>query len=224
MQRVSCLVDRRADAMAVPKKKPPRRKTYHHGDLPRALVAAAVAVIERHGPESITLREVASAVGVTHGAAYRHFEDKTALLAAVAEEGYRKLNERLRAASASDPRRPRARLESLAATYVAFAMDHPAHYRVMSGPRLNEEGRFPSLEEAIQEAFHFLTAEIARGQEEGVFRVGVPRDLAVAFWVAGHGFADLVLHRRLRVKSPAAAVDYFNRLIGPLLEGLVRKP
>jgi hypothetical protein len=52
----------------------------------------------------------------------------------------------------------------------------------------------------------------------------VPRDHAVAFWAFGHGFADLVLHRRLRVKSPAAAVDYFNRLIAPLLDGLVSKP
>ena len=103
-------------------------------------------------------------------------------------------------------------------------MDHPAHYRMMSGPRHNEDGRFPSLEEAIQDAFQFLTAEIARGQKDGVFRPGVPRDLAVAFWVAGHGYADLVLHRRLRVKSPAAAVEYFNRLIGPLLDGLLRKP
>lgn len=208
--------------MAVPKKKP-RRKTYHHGDLPRALVAAAVEIIERDGPEAITLREVASAVGVTHGAAYRHFEDKTALLAAVAEDGYRALTARLLAASSSDPRGPRARLESLATTYVAFAMDRPAHYRVMSGPRLNEEGRFPSLEQAIKETFDILIAEIARGQEEGVFRHGVPRDMAVAFWVAGHGFADLVLHRRLKVKSATAATDYFVRLITPLLDGLVRK-
>lgn len=224
MQRVSSLVEVRAETMAVAKKKKPTRKTYHHGDLARALVEAAVDIIERQGAEAITLREVASCVGVTHGAAYRHFEDKTALLAAVAEEGYRALTQRLRAASSSDPRGPRARLESLAATYVSFAMDRPAHYRVMSGPRLNEEARFPSLEDAIQEAFQFLTAEIARGQEEGIFRHGVPRDMAVAFWVAGHGFADLVLHRRLKVKSPAAAVDYFSRLIEPLLDGLVRKP
>lgn len=210
--------------MAPPTKKRPRRKTYHHGDLPRALVGAAVEIIERHGPEAITLRQVASSVGVTHGAAYRHFEDKTALLAAVAEDGYRKLTEQLEKASASDPRGPRARLESLAGTYVSFAMEHPAHYRMMSGRRLNEEGRFPSLEEAIQDAFRFLTDEIARGQEEGVFRPGVPRDLAVGFWAFGHGFADLVLHRRLRVKSPAAAVDYFSRLIAPLLDGLVASP
>lgn len=208
-----------------PKRKPRKtRTTYHHGDLPRALVAAAVEIIERHGPDAITLREVAAAVGVTHGAAYRHFEDKTALLAAVAEDGYRSLTARLLKASASDPRGPRARLQSLAETFVAFALDNSAHYRVMSGPRLNEEGRFPSLEQAIAEAFAILTAEIVRGQEEGVFRHGIPRDLAVAFWVAGHGFADLVLHRRLKMKSAAAGVAYFGKLVTPLIDGLVRKP
>lgn len=63
-----------------------------------------------------------------------------------------------------------------------------------------------------------------RSSREAVFRHGVPRDMAVAFWVAGHGFADLVLHRRLEVKSPAAGVEYFHRLIAPLLDGLVKKP
>lgn len=112
-----------------------KRKSYHHGDLPRALVQAAVQIIERHGPDAITLRQVASALGVTHGAAYRHFEDKTALLAAVAEQGFRALAARLVEASESDLRGPKARLRALGETYVAFAMDHPGHYRVMSGPR-----------------------------------------------------------------------------------------
>lgn len=197
-----------------------KRKSYHHGDLPRALVTAAVQIIERHGPDAITLREVASVVGVTHGAAYRHFEDKTALLAAVAEQGYRALAARIAEASANDIRGPKARLRLLAETYVAFAMDHPGHYRVMSGPRLNEEGRFPSLEEAISSVFGLIVAEIERGQREGVFRPGIPRDLAIAFWVSGHGFADLVLHRRIKVKSAKAGVEYFERLIAPLLDGI----
>lgn len=197
-----------------------KRKSYHHGDLPRALVTAAVQIIERHGPDAITLREVASAVGVTHGAAYRHFEDKTALLAAVAEQGYRALTARLLAASDGDVRGPRARLSSLAESYVAFAMEHPGHYRVMSGPRLNEEGRFPSLEDAIKGAFDLLVAEIERGQRDGVFRPGIPRDLAIAFWVNCHGYADLVLHRRIKVKSAKSAVEYFERLLAPLLDGI----
>lgn len=206
-----------------------KRKSYHHGDLPRALVQAAVQVIERRGPDAITLREVASAVGVTHGAAYRHFEDKTALLAAVAEQGFRALEAKLVEAAGTDARAPKARLRSLAEAYVAFAMEHPGHYRVMSGPRLNEEDRFPSLEDAISRVFGLIVAEIERGQREGVFRPGVPRDLAIGFWVSGHGFADLVLHRRIKVKSAKAGVEYFERLIAPLLDGIAietihRKP
>lgn len=197
-----------------------KKKSYHHGDLARALVAAASRIIERSGPDAVTLRAVAASAGVTHGAAYRHFEDKTALLAAVAEDGYRALTARLAAAAARDARGPKARLRSLAETYVAFTMESPARYRVMSGPRFNEEGRFPSLEEAVQDAFQLLVDAIRDGQAEGVFRPGIPRDLAVAFWVSGHGFADLVHHRRIKVKSAKAAVEYFERLLTPLLDGI----
>ena len=202
-----------------------KKKSYHHGDLARALVGAAVGLIERRGPEAITLREVASSVGVTHAAAYRHFEDKTALLAAVAEEGYRALATSLARAAATDLRDPTARIRRVVLSFVAFAMEHPAHYRVMSGPRLNEKGRFPTLEEAIQKTFELLVVEIDRGQREGAFRPGVARDLAIAFWISGHGFADLVLHRRIKVKSARAAVAYFERLIEPLLDGIaIRRP
>ena len=56
-----------------------KKRAYHHGDLARSLVAAAVTLIGEKGPDSLTLREVSAAVGVSHGAAYRHFADKQAL-------------------------------------------------------------------------------------------------------------------------------------------------
>lgn len=199
-----------------------KKRGYHHGDLARALVTAAVEVIAKEGPDALTLREVASVVGVTHAAAYRHFSDKQALLAAVAEEGYRVLADRLTRASRSSETAPRERIRLLGATYVEFAMDSAAHYRVMSGPRLNEDGRFPSLEAAIADAFALVMKEIERGQEVGAFRRGVPRDLAVAVWVAAHGYVDLVLRRRLKVKSTKVAVDYFLTLFEPFVDGLTR--
>jgi len=201
-----------------------KKRGYHHGDLGRALVAAAVELIRDRGPEAFTLREVANAVGVTHGAAYRHFEDKTALLAAVAEDGFRALGAHVGRAVASDPRGPRERLRSIATAYVEFAMDRPAHYRVMSGPRLNEDGRFPSLEAAIDEAFAFVIEEIRRGQAEGVFRREPARDLALGVWVMAHGYVELVFRRRLKVKSPKVAVEYFEKLFTPYLDGLAPKP
>ena len=63
---------------------PPQRSPYHHGDLPSALKQAAVALIARHGVQGFSLREAATAVGVSPSAAYRHYADKAALLGAVA--------------------------------------------------------------------------------------------------------------------------------------------
>jgi AcrR family transcriptional regulator len=75
-----------------------QRKTYHHGILPAALVAAAKALIIERGLDGFTLREAARRVGVTHVAAYRHYSDRRALLAAVSESGFHKLHRRRAAA------------------------------------------------------------------------------------------------------------------------------
>jgi AcrR family transcriptional regulator len=200
----------------------PKKQAYHHGDLARALAGAAVDLISKKGgPEAFTLREVAAAVGVTHGAAYRHFEDKTALLAAVSEDGYRALAARLTAAAATSITDPFARLRLLASAYVAFAVERPAHIRVMHGPRLNEDGRFPSLEAAIASAFGVVYSEVQRGQEAGAFRASPSaRDLALGLWVTTHGYVELVARRRLKVKSPRVAVEFFCTLFDVYLDGL----
>jgi AcrR family transcriptional regulator len=199
----------------------PKKQSYHHGDLPRALVGAALELIEARGPEAFTLREAAASVGVTHGAAYRHFEDKTALLAAVSQEGYRALAARLGEAAASTGGNPRERIWAIASAYVEFALERPAHYRVMWGPRLNEDGRFPSLEAAISDAFDVVVGEMKRGQDEGVFRKPpAARELAIGMWVAAHGYVELVARRRLKVKSQRVAVEYFHTLFEPFLDGL----
>jgi len=66
----------------------PRRSSYHHGNLSRALVEAALRLVETQGAEALTLRGAARLAGVSQAAPYRHFSDKDALLAAVAEEGF----------------------------------------------------------------------------------------------------------------------------------------
>ncbi len=74
---------------------------YHHGDLRRALVAAARALLEESGPEALSLRDVARRVGVSHNAPYRHFPTKQALLAAVAAEEFAALSARMAAVPAA---------------------------------------------------------------------------------------------------------------------------
>ncbi|MFN5722794.1 MAG: TetR/AcrR family transcriptional regulator, partial [Betaproteobacteria bacterium] len=74
------------------------KKSYHHGDLPAALKQAAVLLIARHGVEGFSLREAALAVGVSPSAAYRHFEDKAALLQVIAQDAFREMGQRFQSA------------------------------------------------------------------------------------------------------------------------------
>src|SRR5437868_1862425 len=102
-----------------------RREKRRRGGLKDALVDAAVELLSRN--EGFGLREVARRAGVTHGAPYRHFADKTALLAAVAQDGFVKLATLLDEGPA--PSDPLLRLRELGRAYVRFAVAQPAHYR-----------------------------------------------------------------------------------------------
>lgn len=97
--------------------------TYHHGDLRAALLKAAARMLEKEGPEAISLRELARAADVSHNAPYRHFSDRRALLAALANEGYAQLAQALH----GKPWREQA------VAYVRFALENPERFRLMSG-------------------------------------------------------------------------------------------
>ncbi len=216
-----------AHARPAPRTRPLGRATYHHGDLRRALVDAAVAIIADRGAEAFTLREAARRLGVNHRAAYRHFADKTSLLAAVAEQGFVALMDGARAeiaaAAASDPE---ARLLALARAYVAFADAQPAHFRVMFGPRVNEARLPTGLPAAgvIAEAYGLLEAEIRAaiaGASGGTMDPGDTdvTDALIAFWAVLHGLASLVLMKRVlvgREQLPA----WIDRVVGLTLRSL----
>ena len=197
-----------------------KRATYHHGDLRNALVRAALEIISTGSVEQITLREVSRRVGVNHRAVYRHFEDLTALLAAVAEEGYRMLLAALEDALTPLKRAtPDRRLEAIGVAYVAFALDHPAHYRIMFGRRLNEDGRFNELEALAEQAYAVLAGEVRSGQASGRL-VDLPlRETVFSLWSLTHGFASLALVRRIRVKR-SLLEGYTRQILAPFLVGL----
>jgi len=185
-----------------------RRRRYHHGNLRQALVEAALALVEERGTPEFTLREVARRVGVTHAAPQRHFEDRAALVAAVAEEGFRELlahvEQGMRGA-----RDPAARLHALGVGYVEFALRNPAHFRVMFSAELADQSRHPSLSAASRAVHDVLVQCIAEGQERGFFVEADPLELAFAAWSLVHGLAVLLVDGRGRRtgKRPANLID-----------------
>lgn len=187
-----------------------RRRTYHHGNLRAALVEAALGLVEREGVEALTLRGAARLAGVSPAAPYRHFADKRALLASVAEEGFRLLAAALRNTEGEGPRE---RFRARGAAYVGFATGHPAHFRVMFGRELADRERYPGLREAAKAAFDALVEGMSEAQQAGVVREGDPREIGLTAWCAMHGLSTLLLDGRLQAMYDHS-IDELTTLVG----------
>src|SRR6202051_891780 len=92
-------------------------RPYHHGDLQRAIVSAALEVLSETQSTEFSLRELARRAGVSHNAPYKHFADKRELFAAVSAAGFERLAKRMSDATARHSN-PRARLSAMARDYV----------------------------------------------------------------------------------------------------------
>src|SRR5713101_5210209 len=95
-------------------------KPYHHGDLRYALIQAGLELLSEGGAAALELRKVARRAGVSHAAPYRHFADKQTLVAAINEEGFRRLAERIRSTLREAPDDPFEQLQAIARAYVQF--------------------------------------------------------------------------------------------------------
>ena len=209
--------------MATRKTNSKSKPSYHHGDLRHALIQASLALIAEEGFAALTLREVARRAGVTHAAPYRHFADKEALLAAVAEEGFRTMAAQMRERMASEPS-PAERLAACGVAYVLFAIQHPAHFRVMFGPHFTRRVDHEVLAQEGGNAFGLLVRSLTEGQQAGELRQGEPMPLALMAWSLVHGLASLLVDGQLQhvVQSPEQAEELARFQTRLLVDGLRR--
>ncbi len=198
-----------------------RKRKYHHGDLERALVDTAVQMIRQEGVHALTLRGVGARLGVSRTALYRHFDDKQALLARVASEGFKTFHDALAAAAAKAEARRADPMPAMAAAYARFARTYPSHYQVMFSDALSGGTRDPELQRCGEAAFTVLLDAIRRGQERGRIRAGNPLELAEVTWALSHGLATLGMANQLP-STPSALDDLAVRGWTILYEGMKR--
>ncbi len=173
---------------------------YHHGDLKYALVEAAENLLKKNGPEGLTLRQTARAVGVSHTAPYRHFADKNELLAEVATGGFYTLKQVLKQVMENGEG---DRLFEMGMAYVLFAIQQPHLYRLMFGPAFRNRAPHPQLEQAAEDAFAELVELIQVGQDNQHFRSGDTREFGTILWALVHGMANLVIDGQVAPEDPS---------------------
>ena len=160
------------------------RKRYHHGDLRQALIDAAFAHVDREGPDSLSLAQLARTLKVSQPAPYRHFADRDALLAAVAEHGFREFTARLEQAASG---RRSGMLARMAQAYVEFGTMRQGIYRLMfASPVLLDAAPEGELATVARDSFLLLVNAVdgSRGERAQLQR-------ALRIWVGLHGVVML---------------------------------
>ena len=176
---------------------------YHHGDLKRALLDAALEMLDEEGAEGIGLRELARKVGVSAAAPYRHFRSRQALLEAVATEGFRRFSAMMAAKEADFAEADQ--FPAMAEAYVRFALVQPALFRLMFSRQIDKQDN-KVLHAAAVEAYASLAKAAAREVPDA------PSEGAVIAWSFVHGLAMLLLDEQILGVSPANSDSLIRNL------------
>lgn len=175
-------------------------------------------MISDGGAASVTMRAIGGRLGVSRAAPYRHFPDKTALLIAVAVQGFERLRGRLESIAAADLPSRMDRLLRMGEEYVRFALEHPAHYRLMWGKEAIARQDEPELREAAGDLLQHLVGVIESHQKSGEIGPGDPRARAYVAWSAVHGLASLLIEGQIDPKADVEGL--IRQTTETLLEGM----
>src|SRR5580704_3803955 len=199
-------------------------RPYHHGDLRRAIVQAALEILRETQSLEFSLRELSRRAGVSHNAPYKHFADKRELLAAVSAAGFEMLTKRMARAIAGSGN-AREQMFAMLRAYIGHGVDNPALYRLMFGGYLSgpTHGR-PAIELAEAEKTKALLAGLIVAGGLGSAIADLPRNerkiagAILAFWSLVHGLTLLLADGLVGPKQKAGALG--DSLVQGMLDGL----
>ena len=199
-------------------------RTYHHGDLRRALVDEGLRLAREGGPAALSLREVTRAAGVSPNAAYRHFTDREDLVRAVAGAAQLALARAIVARVEDAPTNLGAaeasieRLRRVGLAYIDFARAEPGWFELAFFTQDTQASDgIVTLDDEIVAPFKLLMDTLDAMVDAGALAAD-RRPLAEwACWSAVHGFADIAVHGPVRWQPP----EVIDALAGSVVEAAI---
>ncbi|ASK33429.1 TetR/AcrR family transcriptional regulator [Alloalcanivorax mobilis] len=193
---------------------------YHHGDLHATLLREAATLLREQGVEGLSLRRLAERAGVSRTAPYHHFQDKNALLCALAEAGFHRLEALMDRVDFSGEDRERS-LRDFVRGYLRFATDDPEQYELMFGRTLWKAGH---TTESLRQVAHGCFRRYVERLNEPGQRALLPADaeplrVAQASWATLHGLCRLLLDGIYVDRQDMEAVS--DQAVRLILAGLV---
>jgi len=169
-------------------------------DTKKRILAAACELLEREGIDSISVRKIAKAVGITPMGIYNHFPSLEALLVAVYEKGVDKLA-RLMWKGIIRAESPAEKLRSLVSSYISFGIKNPHYYSLLFGSAFIQKYSWeePPRRLIMENFWMPLTEVIEACQEGGLIRKELnPQEVATHLWTTMHGYVSFFIIGRLQ--------------------------
>ncbi|HEY7747411.1 MAG TPA: TetR/AcrR family transcriptional regulator [Aestuariivirgaceae bacterium] len=202
----------------------PHERPYHHGDLRRAIVKAALEILHETQSLEFSLRELARRAGVSHNAPYKHFADKRELLAAISAAGFETLAKRM-ARAIMGGGNAREQLFAVLRAYVDHGVGNPALYRLMFGGYLSGPNHSrPAIELAEANKTKALLADLIVAGGLGRAIPDIPRNrpkiagAILACWSLVHGLTLLLADGLVGPRKKSGAMG--DSLVQGMLDGL----
>jgi AcrR family transcriptional regulator len=171
------------------------KSTYHHGDLRETLLVVATEMLQENGIKEVSLRKLASRVGVSRTAPYHHFKDKNALLCGMAEKGFEQLHQINKCGYEDEELSIREHFYRFIHDYIQFAHNNPDLYELMFGRTIwKDKSSTQELRDSAYPCFQFQVAMTQEWQKKGLFNVD-DNALRVSqvLWGTVHGIAKLFI-------------------------------
>jgi AcrR family transcriptional regulator len=167
-------------------------KPYHHGDLRRVLIGAALELVGEGGADAVTVREAARRAGVSPGAPFRHFPSRDALMRAVAEEAQRRFRTEIEAALADAPADdPLGRFRRIGLAYLRWAMRNPTHFEIISSGRHFDHDKDGGVSRDNAELIDLTERTLSEAFARGQLRSSDLKAVQIAGRALVYGFARM---------------------------------
>lgn len=181
------------------------RRDRQRAEREARIVAAARAIAESEGWPAVTIRRLADEIEYSQPVLYSHFANRTAIVAAVAVQGFGELATLLQKAARRGAD-PAGAIEKVAGAYLRFAAASPALYEAMFNLPTDLEFASAGTKPELRAAFQALAGVVAPLHEDG--------DTATeTFWASLHGLAALEGAGRLRPSAKAARLAWLVRAV-----------
>lgn len=195
------------------------RQSYHHGNLQQALILAAKKMVREEGAEHLSLRAVASEVGVSPSAAYHYFPDKDALIGGVGDLLFDELADlqaaRVKLHPGEDGEAARQRFRALGKAYFDWAVTEPNLFRLMFGAFCSmEENDGSQVRREASRAWQLLRSGLDDLLAAGAMNPSMRPYGEILSWSAVHGASALIIEGHLPKEAFESVLDALHFSLG----------